>query len=85
MPAPHNLPRRAYLLDLGVRLGEAKFITGASGGDNVMSREQAISRRAELMADKAWGTRWVNNGPNSPERKELWDIDTLINKVQTNR
>lgn len=71
--------------DLGVRLGEAKFISGASGGDNVMSREQAIARRAELMADRSWGARWINDGPNSPERKELWALDVIINKVQTNR
>jgi len=71
--------------DLGVRLGEAKFVTGASGGDNVMSREQAIARRAELTADRSWGARWINDGPNSPERKELWALDVIINKVQTNR
>lgn len=84
--ALENLPGVGYAFvmemfrDLGVKLGEARFVSGGGNDNKIMSREQAVARKAELMADHSWGTRWINNGPNSPERKEMWDIDTIINR-----
>ncbi len=67
-----------FLLDLGHKMGEAKFVTGQNpaGGHNLMSVEQVQARKAELMSDTAFTTRW-HSGDTSA-RSELLDLDRRL-------
>lgn len=63
--------------NIGSKIGEDKFITGDRGGSpGVMTREQAVARRAELVADKAWGLRYTAGG--ATERREMEALNHLI-------
>ena len=65
--------------DLGVRLGEDKFVGGKNAsGNGVMTREGAASRKAELLKDPAWISRYNAGGVASPEFKEMADLNRLI-------
>lgn len=62
--------------NIGAKIGEDKFVNGGGAG-NVMSREQAVARKADLMRDSDWGKRYMNGGTaESREMKELIAIIT---------
>jgi hypothetical protein len=63
------------LLKIGQAMGEDVFITSPVTG-NVMSREQATARKAELMKDKAFGAKWV--AKDAEAVKEMADLDRII-------
>lgn len=67
------------LRKVGELSGEAKFIGGGlgpNGGGGLMTREQAVARKAELMADSAWAKRYTDGG--SAENRELQALLAII-------
>lgn len=60
---------------VGAASAEHNFINPSNGGNNnaIMTREQAIARKAELTADTEWGKRYMNGG--APEKREM---DALV-------
>lgn len=62
---------------VGVMNGEAKYISGSGqtqGG--VMTREQAMARRAELKSDPQWNQRFL--GGDKTAQREMLALNTLI-------
>jgi hypothetical protein len=65
---------------IGMNTREDTFVErGASGTGDVTTREGAVARKAELMADKAWGQRWLNGG--QLEAREMLRLEQLITGV----
>lgn len=62
---------------IGSKIGEDTFVGGGSGAGKggVMTREQAIAKKNELMADAAWVARYMAGG--TTERKEMTDLITI--------
>lgn len=64
--------------NIGARLGEDAFVAGSQGGadkgnlEGVMTREQAIAKRAELMKDAAWVKRYQEGG--IAEKREMAEL-----------
>ena len=69
--------------DIGTKIGEAKFVssTGPTGG--IMTREQAVAKRAELMGDTNWAKRYLDGG--APEAREMNALLVLIAGDDTER
>jgi hypothetical protein len=65
---------------IGSKIGEDKFFTGNSGSPNVMTREMAVARRAELLADKDWSKRYSDGGKR--ELNELMALQKIIVESQ---
>lgn len=65
------------LRQVGELSGEARFISNASGFNNgIMTREQAIARKSELMADSSWAQRYLAG--SSAEVREMTSLLTII-------
>lgn len=59
--------------------GEAKFVgsgQGPGGNGGIMTREMAVSRKAELMNDKGWVDRYTNG--DTAANRELSDLLKII-------
>jgi hypothetical protein len=68
---------------VGEQMGEAIFVKGNNpGGGGIMTREQAVAKKAELMADAAWTTRYTNGG--KVELNEMMALSTIISGGQVN-
>ncbi|MGE3283780.1 MAG: hypothetical protein AB7H90_03270 [Alphaproteobacteria bacterium] len=51
---------REMMRVIGAGLGEDKFVGGGNGsGREVLTREMAVSRKTELLGDKAWTDRYL--------------------------
>ena len=64
---------------VGSKIGEDQFVTGGGQGNgqhNVMSREQATARKAELRNDSSWVSRFLQN--DQAARREMAAIDTIL-------
>lgn len=61
---------------IGTAIGEAKFVSSEGNNGGIMSRDQAVARKSELMSDKAWGDRYIKGGP--PERREMQSLNVII-------
>ncbi len=63
---------------IGVMNGEAKYVQGTNpaGTGGLMSREQAIARKAELLADKDWKARYMGGGKK--ELNEMVALSTIL-------
>jgi hypothetical protein len=62
---------------IGEKMGEDTFVRNtnpANGG--VMSKDQAIARRSELMTDKAWVERYSQGGKT--ELREMMAVNAII-------
>lgn len=60
---------------IGTKIGEDKFVTG--GPDKgPMTREMAMARKTEVMADAAWRDRYLAGG--APERREMDALTKII-------
>lgn len=70
---------------IGVRMGEDKFISNAQGSGlpPQRTREQVQQRINELKNDHAWVQRYTNGGTGSPEHKELMNLQRLLLAPQT--
>ena len=68
------------LFSVGQRLGEANFVGGGGAPHDpaalIASVEQAKARKAELLADKDWGKRYMAGG--SKEIQEMAALDMRI-------
>lgn len=64
--------------NIGTKIGEDRYInSGAQGGNGgVMSRDQASSRRAELMKDSGWTSRYLAGG--TEEAKEMQSLNKIL-------
>ena len=67
-------------LKLAVASGEARFISGDGGGSQIMSVDQALARRAELMREISNDPVKAKNYSNNIglEWKEMLDLNTII-------
>lgn len=64
---------------IGVLNGEAKFIgagNGPGGSNGVMTQEQAVARKGELMNDQGWVSRYMAG--DVAANKELGDLLRII-------
>lgn len=61
---------------IGTKIGEDKFVRADGGGNGIMSRDQAVARKAELMKDNAWVKRYLDGG--TPENREMQSLIALI-------
>jgi hypothetical protein len=65
------------LRKIGVGTSEATFIDrGLGTNGQVTTREGAVARKAELMADKAWGARYLAGGV--AEVREMTGLNMMI-------
>jgi len=66
-----------FLRNVGSKIGEAKFVesTGNNQG-NVMTREQAQAKLADLKADTAWSKKYMEGG--SAEKREMEALLTIV-------
>lgn len=63
--------------NIGSKIGEDKFISNINpNAPGVTTREQAVARKAELMADKTWTERYLAGG--AAESKEMTALLTII-------
>lgn len=63
------------MLKIGSAIGEDKFVTSPVTG-NVMSREQAVARKAELMKDADFAQRLAKQ--DATAWKEMTDLNRII-------
>jgi hypothetical protein len=61
---------------IGQGTSEDTFIERGATGGTVTTREGAVARKAELMADKAWGERLLKGG--AAERAEWNSLNSMI-------
>ena len=62
---------------IGEKMGEDTFVRNSNpGGGGVMSRDQAVARKAELMRDTAWCERYSNGGQT--ELREMMAVNAII-------
>jgi hypothetical protein len=72
--------------DIGVRTGEAKYVAGEGAGGNpsgVMSVDQAVARRTELMKDPVWAKAYLGGG--ATEAREMLALNTIISSASVRR
>jgi hypothetical protein len=63
--------------DIGSKIGEDKYFTGGNSNSNgVMTQEQAIATKADLMKDSAWVGRYMGGG--SAENKQMQALLAII-------
>ena len=62
---------------IGEKMGEDTFVrNSAAPGGGVMSKDQAVARRAELMSDRAWVERYSAGGKT--ELREMMAVNAII-------
>jgi len=61
---------------IGTAIGEGKFVASEGNGTGIMSRDQAVARKAELMADRTWVDRHIKGG--AAERREMSALNVII-------
>lgn len=65
------------MLKVGQKIGEDRFVSGGGiQADGILSREQAVSRKAELMQDQAWTKRYLDG--DAAAVREMTALNTLI-------
>lgn len=60
---------------IGTKIGEDRFVTSGGAGGGIMTRDQAVAEKAELMRDRAWTTRYSAGGVE--EMRKM----TALNKI----
>lgn len=61
---------------VGVMSGEANFVSGDGKGNGVMTRDQAIARKAELEQDTAWVKSYLDG--DVAKGREMLALNTII-------
>ena len=63
---------------IGTKIGEDKFVisNGNGGTPGVMTREQAVDRKAALMNDKVWVDAYLNG--DAAKAQEMTALNTMI-------
>jgi hypothetical protein len=63
--------------NIGTKIGEDRFVnTTVPGSNGVMTRDQAVARKAELMADTEWAKAYLNG--DSAKAREMTALNVLI-------
>ena len=63
--------------NIGTKIGEDKFVMSpAAGGNTVMTREQAVDRKAALMADRVWSKAYLEG--DAAKLAEMTALNTMI-------
>lgn len=64
-------------LKVGIAMGEDRYVSGNTQSQpGLMSRDGAVARRAELMADQQWVKTYLAGG--QAEKREMLALNTLI-------
>ena len=62
---------------IGTKIGEDAFIRGNSPtGGGIMTRTEAVAKKAELMSDQAWRARYLGGG--KAELREMMGLSAII-------
>ncbi len=63
--------------DLGTKIGEDRFVSNPGpGGTGVMTREQAVAKKAELMRDTQWTKSYMDG--DRAKAAEMTALNTII-------
>lgn len=63
--------------NIGTKIGEDRFVNSPSGGNTgIMTRDQAVAEKNELMADQAWKDRYLKGGME--EKRKMLALNTII-------
>ena len=66
-----------FFREVGTKIGEDRYVTGSGQpGSGIMTREMAISRRAEVMKDPEWIKRFSAGG--AQEKAEFQKFTSII-------
>ena len=65
-----------HFRQLGMSTGEGRFIEGGQGSGGVYTKDQAVSKKADLMKDQAWVGRYLKGG--MAEKNEMTQLNTVI-------
>jgi hypothetical protein len=64
---------------VGESTSEARFVQNQNPANpGTFTREQAVARKNELMADAAWNQRYLNGGTGSKEFREMQGLLSII-------
>lgn len=67
---------------IGTRIGEDKFVASGSGDNSsIMTRDQAVARKGELMKDETWRHSYLKGG--TKEKQEMHALQILIHGDDT--
>lgn len=61
---------------IGAKIGEDRFVSAGGAGGGVMTREQAVAEKAELMRDQAWAKRYTTGGVE--ENRKMLSLNKII-------
>lgn len=61
---------------IGTKIGEDKFVAAPQSEGGVMTREQAVARKAELQKDELWVGRYMKGG--AAENREMSALIRII-------
>ncbi len=61
---------------IGTSIGEARFISNDGPNPGVLTREQALARKSELMADAAWTDKYFKGDAQAV--REMTSLNVLI-------
>jgi hypothetical protein len=61
---------------IGAGTSEDTFVEGKGSGSSVMTQAGAVARKAELMNDKAWATRYLSGDVQA--KREMFALDSMI-------
>lgn len=63
--------------NIGAKIGEDRFVTAGGGANSgIMTREQAVSEKTELMRDTNWRDRYLKGG--SEEKRKMESLNRII-------
>lgn len=61
---------------IGAAIGEDKFVANGGDGKGILTKEQATSRKAELMADQAWVKSYFEG--DAAKAREMTSLNVVI-------
>ena len=61
---------------VGTKIGEDKFVVNPGTNTGVMTRDQAVAKKNDLMNDQGWRDRYLKGGV--PENRELQALVAII-------
>lgn len=64
------------MLKVGRSIGEDRFVTGGVNAGGIVSREQAVAQKAELMQDGAWAKRYLDG--DAAAVRQMTALNTII-------
>lgn len=63
--------------NIGTKIGEDRFVNSPGGNNSgIMTRDQAVAEKNDLMADQAWKDRYLKGGVE--EKRKMLALNTII-------